>query len=238
MRPFRLFLAAACAATSVVTLAASPVGHADSYTFSGTLVDANGGAPIGGRVVTFSAPAGGPVVSVITAANGSWSFTSATDEFDMFVNGGTSYQSGHRTCGGHLTPAIADACTIGPAAGLVTQAFASFVSGRIVDSITGAGVPNAIVKVYAVDAITLLGSAITDVKGNYRINGIAGDEVMLYVNGAAASHATGWFGCVSIVATPGAACSWAPGHQGTRRLARVFIRSPFAFPLVLATAGH
>jgi len=220
MRRFRSF-ALAAAGTLALGGFAPEVAHADTFTFSGVVVDYNGGLPLGGITITATPPAGaGPDIVVVTAADGSWAFTSELDEYGLYLDGGADYQSGYRGCAGFPVPTWGEACTFGPGA-WATEMLATWASGRILDSATSAGVVGATVEARAADGVTVLATTVTGSGGLYRLTGLAGDEFAYYVNGAAVGYSSGWFGCVAVVPTWGEACTFPPGTQADRFVAAV-----------------
>lgn len=97
---------------------------------------------------------------------------------------------------------------------------ATFVAGRVLDSVTAAGVAGAVVEVWQPDGVTLAASGATCVAdGSYRVDGVTGHEFVVFVNGAPAGHQSGYFGCAGIVATLGESCTVMPGTQTDRSLA-------------------
>ncbi|MDO8363850.1 MAG: hypothetical protein Q7V88_13200 [Actinomycetota bacterium] len=217
----RLTLLAALPALALGGVLAVPTAHADDFTYSGRLTGAIPGAPgIAGAQVVATAPLGGTAVVATTAADGSWSFTSTDDELWLYFDAPADFQDGWYdscTLGDYLQPAAN--CTNGPGVIPDLATFATYAMGRILDTVSGLGVPNAVVEAYAADGVTLLGSDATDAAGAYRIDGLATDEIGLFVNGAPANHTSGFFGCVVVVPTFPEACTFAPGPQADRSIA-------------------
>lgn len=210
--------------------------HADTFTYSGRLLTTYSSAPIAGVEVVATAPLGTPTVVAVTAADGTWSFTSTGDEFSLQFTGNPDYQSGwYDSCLSDYYVLPAAGCTNGPGVVPDLRMFATYASGRILDSVTLAGVGGALVEARWPDGVTPIASATTNAAGEYRIDGIAGDEIALFVNGAPAAHSSGYFGCFAIVATFPEACTFAPGPQGDRLVAPLSTlsapRFPFGFSL-------
>ena len=173
---------------------------------------------------------GSPSVVATTAADGTWSFTSPDDEFALQFSGTADYQGGwYDSCVSDYYVQPVSGCTNGPGVVPDLHLFATFASGRILDSVSLAGVGGATVEAREADGVTVIATATTDATGQYRITGIATDEIALVVNGAAAGHASGFFGCAGIVATFPEACTFAPGPQGDRLLAPLMTAPRLAF---------
>lgn len=223
-------------------IAVPPVpARADTFTYSGTVVDYNGGAPLGGIVVEATAPGSvTPDATVTTAADGTWSFDGDQEEYQLYFGGGDDYQSGYRTCAGLVTPDVGDACTVGPDS-WPTRLFATWAAGYILDASTGLGVPGAVVQARQADGLTVIATDTTDAAGHYRVTGLAGDEISLYVDGSPVGYSSGWFGCAGVVATWLEACTFAPGAQDDRSIAplsappvaKAFSRAPDTITLVV-----
>ena len=189
-------------------------------TFAGEVSDANGGGALAGIEVIATAPGGGgPAFTVTTAPDGTWSFSSWADEYELYFDGAPDYQSGYRACLGTVVQPVGPDCTYGPGTIGVTEMLATFVAGRVLDSVTAAGVAGAVVEVWQPDGVTLAASGVTVADGSYRVDGVTGDEFVVFVNGAPAGHQSGYFGCAGIVATLGESCTVMPGTQTDRSLA-------------------
>lgn len=215
-------------------LVGGATAHADTFAYSGRILTADTSDPIAGVQVVATAPLGSPSVVATTAADGSWSFTTAGDEFSLQFTGNADYQSGwYDSCVSDYYVQPASGCTNGPGVVPDLHMFATYASGRILDSVSLAGVGGASVEAREADGTTVIASAVTNAAGEYRISGIATDEIALYVNGAAAGHASGFFGCAGIVATFPEACTFAPGPQGDRLVAPLMTapRYPLGFSL-------
>jgi len=215
-------------------LVGGPVVHADTFTFSGRILTADTSSAIAGVQVVATPPVGSPSVVATTAADGTWSFTSSDDELSLQFTGNADYQSGwYDSCVSDYYVQPASGCTNGPGVVPDLHMFATYASGRILDSVSLAGVGGATVQARQADGTTVIATATTNAAGEYRINGIATDEIALFVNGAAAGHASGFFGCAGIVATFPEACTFAPGPQGDRLLAPLMTAPRFPFGISL-----
>ncbi|MEQ1699895.1 MAG: hypothetical protein ABMA25_07290 [Ilumatobacteraceae bacterium] len=223
-------------ALAIGSLIGGGIAHADTFTYSGRLLSAEAGAGVGGAQVIATAPLGAPAVVATTAADGTWSFTSTGDEFSLQFGGNPDYQTGfYDSCISDTFLQPAAGCTNGPGVVPDMLVFASYASGRILDSVTSAGVGGAVVEAREADGVTPISAATTNAAGEYRLDGIATDEIALFVNGAPAAHSSGYFGCLAIVTTYPEACTFAPGPQGDRLLAPLSTlsapRLPFGFSL-------
>lgn len=208
------------AAIALMVGAIAPTtAHAVTYQFFGSVVDLKGGGPVVGVEVIATEPGvPGTAWSTTTASDGTWSIDAAAEEYDLYFDGGTDYQSGYRGCSGYLVPDTGSACTVGPDWEIPTTMIAAFASGRILDRATAAPVAGATVTAYREDGSTVIGSATTATDGTYRITGVDGDEIGLHVDGSSVGYGTGWFACAAgvIVPTFGEACTHSPGEDGDR----------------------
>lgn len=209
--------------------------HADTYTYSGRILSAEANAGVAGVQVVATAPLGSPSVVATTAADGTWSFTSADDEFSLQFTGNADYQGGwYDSCVSDFYVQPVTGCTNGPGVVPDLHLFATFASGRILDSVSLAGVGGALVEARWPDGVTPISSATTNAAGEYRLTGLATDEIALFVNGAPAGHSSGYFGCLAIVPTYPEACTFAPGPQGDRLLAPLSTLSAPRLPFGLS----
>jgi hypothetical protein len=217
-------------------LVGASAAHADDFVYSGRLLTTYSSEPIAGVQVVATAPLGAPSVVAVTAADGTWSFTSPDDEFSLQFTGNPDYQGGwYDSCVSNLYLQPASGCTNGPGVVPDLYLFATWATGRILDSVSLTGVGGAVVEARWPDGVTPIASATTNAAGEYRIDGLATDEIALFVNGVPAGHSSGYFGCVAIVATFPEACTFAPGPQGDRPINPVSVlsapRAAFGFSL-------
>lgn len=212
-----------------------PTAHAEDFVYSGRLLTSYSSEPIAGVEVVATAPLGTPSVVAVTAADGTWSFTSPEDEFSLQFTGNPDFQGGwYDSCLSNLYLQPTSGCTNGPGVVPDLYLFATWATGRILDDVSLAGVSNAVVEARQADGTTLIATAITNPAGEYRIEGLATDEIALFVNGAPAGYSSGYFGCVGIVATFPEACTFAPGPQGDRFVTAVATLSAPRFPFGLS----
>ncbi len=211
-----------------VAIAPSAV-HADVFDFYGSVVDLNGGGPLAGVEVTATEPGVNSTAwSTTTDANGDWSFAADAEEYHLFFDVGADYQSGYRSCSGYLVPDTESACTVGPGSEITTTMIATYASGRILDGTTTAPVAGAVVTAFREDGTTMISSDTTAADGTYRITGIDGDEIGLYVDGSLVEYGNGWFACPAGVVVPtfGEACTHAPGADGDRYIDAIPVDPP------------
>lgn len=202
-------------------LATAPAADAAGYLYSGRIVTAHDHTGIAGVQVVAYPPLGVPQVVAVTAPDGSWAFGSTRDEFALYFNGGATYQSGwYDACSASTFVQPTMTCTTGPGMHPTLAMFATWASGRIVDGATVVGIANVRVEARATDGITVLAATTTAADGSYRLTGLTGDEFGFFANGSQVGYSSGFFGCSgTLVATWGAACTFAPGPQATRSLA-------------------
>ena len=222
-------LSAAIVLTIGAVVIAPSAVHAEVFDFSGSVVDLNGGGPLAGVEVIATEPGvSGTAWSTTTDVNGDWSFDADADEYNLFFDGGPDYQSGYRSCSGYLVPDTGSACTVGPGFEITTTMIATYASGRILDGTTSAPVAGAVVTAFREDGTTMIGSDTTATDGTYRITGIEGDEIGLYVDGSSVGYGSGWFACAAGVVVPtfGEACTHAPGVDGDRYVDAIPVDPP------------
>ena len=201
-------------------LSTAPAAEAVGYLYSGRIVTAHDHTGIAGVQVVADPPLGVPQVVAVTGADGSWAFGSTRDEFALYFNGGATYQSGwYDACSTSTFVQPAMTCTTGPGVHPTLAMFATWAGGRIVDGATVVGIANVRVEARAADGVTVLAATTTAADGSYRLTGLTGDEFGFFVNGGQVGYSSGFFGCGgTLVATWGAACTFAPGPQATRSL--------------------
>lgn len=202
-------------------LASAPSAHAAGYLFSGRIVTAHDHTGIAGVQVVAYPPLGVPQVVAVTAADGSWAFGSTRDEFALYFNGGSNFQSGwYDACSASAFVQPVMTCTTGPGVHPTLAMFATWASGRIVDGTTAAGLGGVRVEARAADGVTVLAAATTAADGSYRLTGLTGDTLGYFVSGSQTGFSSGFFGCGgTVVPTWGSACTFPPGPQATRSLA-------------------
>lgn len=206
----RLMAALLAVVIAAALLALTPPAAHAAAPITGRLVDSTAsGASVPNmtvrlRTVTETGP-GSIVVSDVTASDGSFSLDAGStpdDEYYVQVVAG-SYQGGW--VGGNgaagmdwVQPTAGDATTYGPgnAIGRI-QTLPAFVSGKVVNAATGNPVRGVTVRVTeGSDTSTVYGSDVTNVNGQFRVNGLSGeDNFGLRVNGAAKNYESGWVGC-------------------------------------------
>ncbi|HEX6197257.1 MAG TPA: hypothetical protein VFZ37_15190 [Jiangellaceae bacterium] len=224
---------AALVATVALTAASTGTAVAADER-SGRVLAADTGDPVAGLEVTVyeldtssgTAEPGAVAGSGLTGGDGRFSFEITADptveEFFLFVDGGTDYQGGWYNGTGVLAATPADAGTIGRSGdiGDITVIPIS-VSGRTVDADTGRAVPFVLVIAYEEDYSTVVGWAVSDRAGNFRITGVD-EEFALRFAGVLTRHESGWLGCGGdVVPTIGESCTTSPGDKGDIRLDRL-----------------
>lgn len=239
-------LIAAAAAIAVAGIVPAPSGvDAATYHFEGVVIDYRGDPAPDVEVIATEPGISTPGWTTTTAADGTWSFDAAADEYQLYFDGGSDYLSGYRGCSGYLFPDMGSACTNGPGF-WTTYVVASFSSGRILDAATFDPVAGAVVTVYREDGTTLIDSATTATDGTYRVDGIDHEEIGVFVDGSPVGYSSGWFACAegAVAPTFGEACTHAPGDDGDRFLVgavppRFFALSIFrgSITLIVTDAG-
>lgn len=222
-------IVAAVAAITIAGIVPAPAGvHAATYHFEGIVVDYLDAPAPGVHVIATEPGTSTPGWTTTTAADGTWSVDAAAEEYQLYFDGGTEYQSGYRACSGYLYPDAGSACTNGPGS-WTTRVVASHLSGRILDGATSDPVAGAVVTVYREDGTTLIASATTGGDGSYRVDGITGEEIGVRVDGSPAGYSSGWFACTDgvVVATYGEACTHLPGDGGDRYVDALFEQPRF-----------
>ena len=117
---------------------------------------------------------------------------------------------------------FADQITPGTDVGRV-NAVSSYLRGKVVNAANGNPLRGISVSLRdAVDRATVVGSAVTNSDGFYRIGGLEGEDFGLRINGTARGFERGWVACnLTVVPTWGAACGVGPGPLGKVKLDRL-----------------
>lgn len=116
----------------------------------------------------------------------------------------------------------ADQITPGTDVGRV-NAVSSYIKGKVVNAANGNPLRGISVSLRdAVDRSTVVGSAVTNSDGFYRIGGLEGEDFGLRINGTERGFERGWVACnLTVVSTWGAACAVGPGPLGKVKLDRL-----------------
>lgn len=232
-RLLALMLPAALVAALSIALPSSALV---STAITGQLFDYRTGAVVGNstvqlREVNGDGSVGAVVTTGVTAGDGTFSLTPpdpADAGYWVEVLADSRIQHGyvddHATGPSWLQWDTASADQIAPGTDLGhVNGIPSFVRGTVVNAANGN--PLGGIRVSLRDAgslTTILGTAVTNSSGWFRISGIEGEDFGLRVIGRDRGFETGWLACNnSVVRTWGAACAAGPGGVGRVRLDRL-----------------
>jgi hypothetical protein len=219
----RLVLALLTVFGLVGVFVVAPVAAGPAPVFTGDVVDVYTGKPLAGAKVTAYNTKGVAVGTVTANFAGEFAFAAPGGQATLgfAITAVTSHQPGPRTCDFDTAWAGGTLCQFDNSQPIHITALPDYGSGTIIDTITRLPVSGVTVTALDVDGVTVFGTGVTDVNGHFLVHGVVGDEMGIYVNGAAVGHRSGFYDCGTavIVATWPEACTFAPGHRVDRVLA-------------------